>query len=42
MKFEDLVLITKKGRYLSRNAKCLIDFITQRMAEKKADIGESG
>ena len=36
IKHEDLVLIAKRGRYLSRNAKCLIAFITERMAEKGA------
>lgn len=32
MRYEDLALITKKGRYLSRNARQLIRFLTDKMA----------
>ena len=33
MRYEDLVLITKKGRYLSQNAQVLIRFLTEKMAQ---------
>ena len=38
MRYEDLVLITKKGRYLSQNARCLIQFLTEKMEAAGSDI----
>lgn len=34
MRYEDLVLITKKGRYLSQNARSFIQFVTEKMQQK--------
>ena len=34
MRYQDLVLITKKKRYLSRNTVCFIDFVSERMRQK--------
>lgn len=38
MRYEDLVLITKKGRYLSQNARILIRFLTEKMAQMNPDV----
>lgn len=37
IRYEKLVLITKKGRYLSRNVKCFLDFVQKKMAQQNAD-----
>lgn len=38
MQHEDLVLITKKGRYLSHNVQCFLNFVTEQMAGRADEL----